>query len=62
MVAAYRAGQLIGITPTQRTVNRALRRVIERRDQGCAHPLCTQPRLLHIHHIVHWEHRGLTIP
>lgn len=62
MVAAYKAGQLIGITPTLRTVSRALRRVIERRDQGCAHPLCTQRRFLHIHHIVYWEHRGLTVP
>ena len=54
IVAAYRAGQLIGITPTTRTVPRHLRRVIERRDQGCAHPLCTQTRWLHIHHIVYW--------
>jgi hypothetical protein len=62
IVAAYRAGQLIGITPTTRTVPRHLRRVIERRDQGCAHPLCTQTRWLHIHHIVYWHDRGLTIP
>ncbi|MEX2293234.1 MAG: DUF222 domain-containing protein [Acidimicrobiales bacterium] len=62
LVAAYRAGELIGITPTDRTVSRNLRRVIERRDQGCAHPLCTQTRWLHIHHIVHWAQRGLTIP
>jgi hypothetical protein len=62
IVATYRAGQLIGITPTTRTVPRHLRRVIERRDQGCAHPLCTQTRWLHIHHIVYWHHRGMTIP
>jgi hypothetical protein len=62
LVATYRAGQLLGIHPTQRTVNRNLRRVIERRDQGCAHPLCTRTRWLHIHHIVHWAQRGLTIP
>jgi hypothetical protein len=62
LVAAYRAGQLIGITPTTRTVPRHLRRVIERRDQGCAHPLCTQTRWLHIHHIVYWHQRGLTVP
>lgn len=62
MVAAYRAGELIGITPTVRTPSRALRRALERRDQGCAHPLCTQRRWLHIHHIVHWIQRGLTIP
>lgn len=62
MVATYQAGQLLGIHPTDRTVSRALRRVIERRDQGCTHPLCTQTRFLHIHHIEHWEHGGLTIP
>jgi hypothetical protein len=62
MVATYRAGQLIGINPTDRTVNRHQRRVLERRDQACAHPLCTQRRWLHIHHIVHWHHRGLTVP
>lgn len=62
VVASYRAGQLIGIHPTERTVNRHLRRAIERRDQGCAHPLCTQTRWLHIHHIVHWAQKGLTIP
>ena len=62
IVASYKAGQLIGINPTERTVNRHLRRAIERRDQGCAHPLCTQTRWLHIHHILHWAQRGLTIP
>jgi hypothetical protein len=62
VVASYLAGQLIGIHPTERTVNRHLRRAIERRDQGCAHPLCTQARWLHVHHILHWAQRGLTIP
>jgi len=62
MVASYKAGQLIGIHPTDRTVSRHLRRVIERRDQGCTHPLCAQTRWVHIHHITHWEHGGLTIP
>jgi hypothetical protein len=62
LLASYRAGELLGITPTERTVGRNLRRVIERRDQGCAHPLCRQTRWLHIHHILHWAQRGLTIP
>ena len=43
-------------------MNRHLRRVIERRDRGCTHPLCVQTRFLHIHHIQHWEHGGLTVP
>jgi hypothetical protein len=62
MVASYRMGQLIGIQPTQRTASRALRRAIERRDQGCAHPLCTQRRFLHVHHLRHWEDGGETVP
>ena len=41
-VMAYRLGQLIGIHPTQRTPNRAMRRYLARHDQGCTHPLCTQ--------------------
>jgi hypothetical protein len=61
-VATYRAGQLVGIHPTERTVSRALRRVIERRDQGCTHPLCTQTRWLHVHHLTHWAEGGLTVP
>jgi hypothetical protein len=62
MVATHRVGQLIGIHPTERSPNRATRRALERRDQGCTHPLCTQRRWLHAHHIRHWEHGGLTIP
>ncbi len=62
IVAAYRAGQLIGILPTERTVSRHLRRAIERRDQGCSHPLCRQKRWLHVHHITHWAQGGATVP
>jgi Domain of unknown function (DUF222)/HNH endonuclease len=61
-VMAYRLGQLIGIHPTDRTPNRAMRRYLARRDQGCTHPLCTQKLWLHAHHIVFWEHGGLTVP
>ena len=59
-VALYRAGRLLGINPAQRTVSRALRRVIERRDQGCVHPLCQRRRHLHIHHLHHWSDGGPT--
>jgi hypothetical protein len=55
-------GRLVGITPTERVPNRALRRHLERRDGGCAHPLCGQRRWVHQHHIVHWEDGGPTIP
>jgi hypothetical protein len=62
MVAAYRLGQLVGISPAVRTPNRATRRALERRDQGCVHPLCMKRRWLHAHHIRHWEAGGLTVP
>jgi hypothetical protein len=61
-VMTYRLGQLIGIHPTERTANRSMRRYLARRDQGCTHPLCTQQLWLHAHHLVHWEHGGLTTP
>ena len=58
----HKAGRLIGITPTDRTPSRRVRRYLEQRDGGCAHPLCQQKRWLHAHHIVHWEHGGSTTP
>ena len=58
----YRVGQLVGINPTDRTANRATRRYLARRDQGCTHPLCDQKHWLHAHHIVHWEDGGPTTP
>jgi Domain of unknown function (DUF222)/HNH endonuclease len=61
-VMAYRLGQLIGIHPAERTPNRAMRRYLARRDQGCTHPLCTQRLWLHAHHIRYWEHGGPTEP
>ncbi len=61
-VAAWQAGRLLGINPTERTVSRRLRRAIERRDQGCMHPLCNRRRWLHVHHIQHWEDGGVTVP
>lgn len=59
-VLSRRAGALVGINPAVRTVERAMRRHLTRRDQGCVHPLCTQRLWLHAHHIVHWEHGGPT--
>jgi hypothetical protein len=61
-VMTYRLGQLIGIHPTVREPNRAMRRYLARRDQGCTHPLCTQRLWLHAHHLTYWEHGVLTIP
>jgi hypothetical protein len=61
-VLTYRVGQLVGIHPAQRTPNRATRRYLARRDQGCTHPLCSQRRWLHAHHIRHWTDGGETVP
>jgi hypothetical protein len=61
-IAAYRAGVLLGITPAVRTPSRALRRAMERRDQGCVHPLCNRRRWLHIHHLEFWGDGGPTVP
>jgi hypothetical protein len=60
LVQYAREGRLVGITPTERHPNRRLRRYLERRDGGCAHPLCLQRRFLHAHHLVHWEDGGPT--
>ena len=62
IVMAYQDGKLLGINPSERTPNRRLRRYLEHRDGGCAHPLCVQKRWLHAHHIQHWEDNGLTVP
>ena len=61
-VMTYRLGQLVGINPTERLANRATRRYLARRDQGCTYPLCDQKLWLHAHHIVHWEDGGPTLP
>jgi len=61
-VMTYLHGRLIGINPAERTVNRATRRYLARRDQGCTFPLCGQKLWLHAHHIRHWEHGGITEP
>ena len=62
VIADHLQGRLVGITPTVRTANRKLRRYLEQRDGGCAHPLCDQKRWLHAHHLTHWENGGLTTP
>jgi hypothetical protein len=62
IVMAWHDGKLLGIKPTDRTPNRRLRRALEHRDGGCAHPLCSQRRWLHAHHLQHWEDGGPTTP
>jgi hypothetical protein len=62
IVMAWRDGKLLGIKPSERSLNRRTRRALEHRDGGCAHPLCSQRRWLHAHHLQHWEDGGLTVP
>lgn len=45
---------------TQRTVNRQQRRSLHRRDGGCGYPGCRMRRYVDAHHVVPWEHDGLT--
>ena len=61
-VMTYLQGRLMGVNPAERTVNRAMRRYLARRDQGCTFPLCGQTLWLHAHHIDFWENGGVTSP
>lgn len=56
------ADRLLGISPAARVVDAKLRAAIEHRDRGCRVPGCEHTRWLHIHHIRHHHHGGLTIP
>ena len=55
-------GAILGISPLEATVNPRLRRIIEDRDQGCRYPGCSQRRWVQVHHIIHREDGGLTVP
>lgn len=55
-------GAVLGISPLEETVNPRLRRVIEHRDSGCRYPGCSQRRWVHVHHIIHREDNGETVP
>ncbi len=57
-----RDGIPIASTELARTVPPRLRALIEQRDRGCVIPGCDVCRWLHIHHILHWEDGGLTVP
>ena len=43
-----------------RTIPPAIRRALQRRDQGCRFPGCTATRLVDAHHIRHWADGGET--
>jgi hypothetical protein len=55
-----RKGEAIGCGRSTRTVNRQLRRALERRHATCAVPGCAASHGLHAHHIQHWEDGGTT--
>jgi hypothetical protein len=55
-----RRGIPVGAGRTTRTINRRLRRALERRDKCCVVPGCGATRGLHAHHLVHWEDGGPT--
>lgn len=52
-------GSLLGVGRRTRIVPPALRRALEVRDGGCAHPCCTN-RICDAHHVVPWQDGGAT--
>jgi hypothetical protein len=52
-------GSILDVGRRTRIVRPALRRALELRDGGCAHPLCTN-RICDAHHIVPWQEGGAT--
>ena len=61
-VVVERKGTPIHVFARMRTVDDRLRKLIEHRDGGCVVPGCGRRRRLHVHHIVHDEDGGTTVP
>ncbi len=55
-----KTGTALGVGRTTRTIPPWLARIVHRRDKGCRYPGCGRTRWIHIHHIIHWAHGGLT--
>ncbi|HEY5876512.1 MAG TPA: DUF222 domain-containing protein [Ilumatobacteraceae bacterium] len=53
-------GSVLDIGRRTRTVPRALRRALARRDEGCRFPGCNHTRWVDAHHVVHWADGGAT--
>jgi Domain of unknown function (DUF222) len=54
-------GEVLDLGRSQRVPNRALRRALEIRDQGCVWPGCDRPaRWCDAHHLTWWQHGGAT--
>jgi len=55
-------GRPVALGRRRRTVDPVLRRLIEDRDRGCRVPGCTQVRWMEVHHLLHVEDGGETVP
>lgn len=55
-----RNGRPLSVGRKTRSIPPALRRALQRRDDGCRFPGCTQHRFVDGHHIKHWAHGGET--
>jgi hypothetical protein len=53
-------GVPVSVGRSQHIVPDRTRRVVEHRDGGCAVPGCNARHFLEVHHIIHWEHHGVT--
>ena len=53
-------GTTLDVGRRTRSIPPALRRALERRDQGCRFPGCTSKRFVDAHHIRHWADGGET--
>ena len=56
----HRSGLVLDYGRERRTVSRAQRRALRKRDRGCRYPGCHATKRLHAHHIIAWEDGGLT--
>jgi 5-methylcytosine-specific restriction endonuclease McrA len=53
-------GEPLSVGRKTRTIPPAIRRALQRRDQGCRFPGCTCSRFVDAHHITHWADGGET--
>jgi len=53
-------GSTLNVGRKTRSIPPAIRRALQRRDQGCRFPGCTAHKYVDAHHIVHWADGGAT--
>ena len=61
-VVLERKGTPIHVFARRRTVDDRLRSLVEQRDGRCRVPGCGRRRWLHVHHLVHAQDGGLSVP